>query len=1429
MDAHAQASLPSLTQLRHLQRANSAASRLQTLERLTGEQPGALARSNTVAAVGGDPVDAMVDEQGPRSGGLERRSVVGRMMMERLGNRIAARQQQQQQKQAIGRAASPSPPEIHLHPPPSAFPFVDTCEDLNVRSTPAAGSDSGSAVFEYEAHLSRNPSVRAAAAVVAILQSGEGESRTTDPADLEREGGRESQSRAEEVLVSPSRPEFEASSETPQTWAPVRYTLQHRSSTSSPIASGAEQYQQTPPRNAESSEVAPGPHYTSPSSSSTLSSARSHASGITIPFVISSETAIPYVLDHASMPTRLPPALESVITTNTGTREQDTMSSYPQAVASGVGSGYFQQGYFDRAQEMKVSEQDDDNEDARSDVTEKVAATASRTGVVDRDLCRTSRSPSLMSWEDIGQDSQARDLPAGDEPATSTGPGVIHRIEQSLRDTFRRNRTSRDESLLSSALALNEDLSAHTGNPPPTTQLKSSPVVQVKSGTITRDAMIPSYSLPPGQTSPMPTADPRDVRLQNAKLSPFLPSPSSHTGFGAGAQRAGFTPGPILQQASDSALPTLAAMLGTQGFVHGPEHIGSGLGSSTASLPDTNLNASQTSSSATSYYDLAPSRQGMASPTNEAVNALVGSAPVVTKKSWLAEAFFAGAQGNAASSTAVAGSGQSAGNGKRPSFSGISRRKPSILERYSARKEQRDKDRHPDREDTASPTISLEAQSAGSALAPPIALGVSAMPVASIQPIVSPLASISQSTHRPPPSDPQIRRGTSPRLASESSTMSTVLEIADERSTVYNAMSAIAPTAMQPQCKASTARARLLPTQTTEVMQKLNAVLALAPDARPDVLDDPPRRLVMSLPTVKDRHLFLFSDILVIAKPLPAPESGTAIAMDGSFSVKSVVPLQHLKVTADQQEQVKGDVMSAKSRQIVQQFIARFAQDPEQAVHFLEQNSSRLHGDLQTLASVLFKTAELDKDQLGKYLAPASRVDLLHAFLDRFHFSGLPLEQALRMFLLAIRLPPDRDESERMVSVMAKVWYYANASNVQYDASLAAQLALAIVRLNSCLNNSSQLATSPEATYPHATAVYDDFAAPFLHENTDYLIPAETLCAIFESVRDMQLAQALTTAEVEHQSRAITLVPARLPSRMTHNIWSEPIRIAIPEPDVDFKVELFGNGLTFDPPRLEFSMGNVATFRIKGEKLGLRTVLFRRLGVNAPKYGSLANTHTFVIERSFMQHIFHLTFHNHLGTKRKYVYSLRDSEKDISTDNLFAVIQQRVDHTREVKSNWKDTAVMSSSSRQLADQISIKVLQTSLIDTTEERRSGGSRISKKDVPVNSQSRRTSNPAAGLSIDHAVHAEPGTPQDIWKNTISPALEQTNQFDAPTPDGEALSRNVSYKKTQPAAGPVTAKTHTGKDIVFICRQNSLLPVVLGFLRYGMPSEDAQTLDE
>jgi hypothetical protein len=348
MDAPSTA-LPSLTQLRQLQRANSAASRLQALERLTGEQrqQTGLVRSHTVAAAGG--ADAQETGVG---GGLERRSVVGRRMMERLGNRVAARQQQ------LGETATGTTPQIQLHPPtnpPSAFPLglpLDPSPRSDsrqtARSASVTGSDAGSAVFEYESHLSRNPSARV----------------TQDGQEL-------GERRVEEVLVSPVRQAFGIEMEQPVQETPARYTL----TDPAPV--------QTPPRQ-------PDHHF-----SSTPDTHASTSSGT--PNSRSSTSAIPMIppykaSDQSAYP--LAPALESVVLHHRLERRDDSMSRFPQEIGSGTGSAYGfaanrrsvdsgAEGFFDQFEERQM-QSDMVEDDARSDVTEKMGreegAPASRSG-----------------------------------------------------------------------------------------------------------------------------------------------------------------------------------------------------------------------------------------------------------------------------------------------------------------------------------------------------------------------------------------------------------------------------------------------------------------------------------------------------------------------------------------------------------------------------------------------------------------------------------------------------------------------------------------------------------------------------------------------------------------------------------------------------------------------------------------------------------------------------------------------------------------------------------------------------------------------------------------------------------------------------------------------------------------------------------------
>ncbi|KAG9081990.1 hypothetical protein FS749_007245 [Ceratobasidium sp. UAMH 11750] len=91
------------------------------------------------------------------------------------------------------------------------------------------------------------------------------------------------------------------------------------------------------------------------------------------------------------------------------------------------------------------------------------------------------------------------------------------------------------------------------------------------------------------------------------------------------------------------------------------------------------------------------------------------------------------------------------------------------------------------------------------------------------------------------------------------------------------------------------------------VMAQVGALLAAGPDAlKPLRPNDPPRKLLLMSPvlqvvnqnTVKDRYLFLFTDLLVIAKPIIVEEDTARDAhkppLDRTLAVRSVIELHKL-------------------------------------------------------------------------------------------------------------------------------------------------------------------------------------------------------------------------------------------------------------------------------------------------------------------------------------------------------------------------------------------------------------------------------------------------------------------------------------------------------------------------------------------------------
>jgi hypothetical protein len=305
------------------------------------------------------------------------------------------------------------------------------------------------------------------------------------------------------------------------------------------------------------------------------------------------------------------------------------------------------------------------------------------------------------------------------------------------------------------------------------------------------------------------------------------------------------------------------------------------------------------------------------------------------------------------------------------------------------------------------------------------------------------------------------------------------------------------------------------------------------------------------------------------------------------FVVKSIVSLDKLHTHGFVDE----SAASIPERDVViAEFVERFSADPLEACQFLVERN-RWRDENANLASVIFKTHLLDKTQIGNLLAENEQ--LMRSFIDLFHFTGIRIDDALRMFLLSLRLPVDSTKAERLLRGLAYRYFDANKNLVPFDREMTTEVVLAIMQLNDSLHGG----TFGFAMHNPALRL-DVFISAFRSKDPQGIVDDDLLKNIYLSIRNSQLSQALPKGE-EGDAREVLVRPAKFPTKLTYNTWSEPITICIPEPDRDFQIQLLGEGLEFDPPKLEFHVRNTVDFRVKGKALGIKFVLFDRIGKNA--------------------------------------------------------------------------------------------------------------------------------------------------------------------------------------------------------------------------------------
>ncbi|KAM7074019.1 Golgi-specific brefeldin A-resistance guanine nucleotide exchange factor 1 isoform 5-T6 [Molossus nigricans] len=131
----------------------------------------------------------------------------------------------------------------------------------------------------------------------------------------------------------------------------------------------------------------------------------------------------------------------------------------------------------------------------------------------------------------------------------------------------------------------------------------------------------------------------------------------------------------------------------------------------------------------------------------------------------------------------------------------------------------------------------------------------------------------------------------------------------------------------------------------------------------------------------------------------------------------------------------------------------QFNQKPKKGIQFLQQKGLlAIPMDNTEVAQWLRENPRLDKKMIGEFVSDRKNIDLLESFVSTFSFQGLRLDEALRLYLEAFRLPGEAPVIQRLLEAFTEHWRNCNGSPfANSDACFA--LAYAVIMLNTDQHN----------------------------------------------------------------------------------------------------------------------------------------------------------------------------------------------------------------------------------------------------------------------------------------------------------------------------------------------------------------------------------------
>uniref|UniRef100_A0A7N6AE99 Golgi-specific brefeldin A-resistance guanine nucleotide exchange factor 1 n=1 Tax=Anabas testudineus TaxID=64144 RepID=A0A7N6AE99_ANATE len=131
----------------------------------------------------------------------------------------------------------------------------------------------------------------------------------------------------------------------------------------------------------------------------------------------------------------------------------------------------------------------------------------------------------------------------------------------------------------------------------------------------------------------------------------------------------------------------------------------------------------------------------------------------------------------------------------------------------------------------------------------------------------------------------------------------------------------------------------------------------------------------------------------------------------------------------------------------------QFNLKPKKGIQFLQEKGLLSNPmDNNQVAQWLRENPRLDKKMIGEYISDRKNMELLDSFVNTFTFQGLRIDEALRLYLEAFRLPGEAPVIQRLLETFTDNWHKVNGSPfMTNDAGFA--LAYAVIMLNTDQHN----------------------------------------------------------------------------------------------------------------------------------------------------------------------------------------------------------------------------------------------------------------------------------------------------------------------------------------------------------------------------------------